>query len=169
MGDALTTRGPEGPTEMDKRALLQARSSCYPTEAHVARMKGKHTSEGRCKLCGAATETYGHIQVGCRQLQEAHRTAHNMVAEAILQAMGQGNGDLEIEAEKTMGEWLGEEGEGRTGIGNFKPDAIIKDQRERRVTVWEFTRGMAEQNEEFERRAEMDNVRGTLQRKQARG
>jgi hypothetical protein len=49
LGYALTKGGTL--TEHDKRAMLQARSACYPTEVHVARMQGRDVTEGRCKLC----------------------------------------------------------------------------------------------------------------------
>ncbi len=47
-------------------------------------------------------ETYGHIQVVCSKLTDARRTAHNMVTEAVLAAIREGNQELEVEVEKTV-------------------------------------------------------------------
>ena len=154
LGYSLTCKGGVL-TEFEKRAMLQARSACFPTEAHLARMNRKDWTEGRCKLCGGAIETYGHIQVGCRKLQDAHRTAHNMVAEATLAAMGLANKDLEIVPETTLGAWRGEGGRVPPEVSAFKPDAFITHKAKKLIIVWEFTRGMAEGDEEFDRRMEM--------------
>jgi hypothetical protein len=154
LGYCLTQRGGT-PTEFEKRAILQARSACFPTEAHLAKMKGKDRSEGRCKLCRGAVETYGHIQVCCRRLQDAHRTAHNIVAEATLKAVGAANRDLEIVPETSLGDWRGEEGNVPLEMRAFKPDAFIMYKAKKTIIVWEFTRGMAEDDGEFDRRTEM--------------
>jgi hypothetical protein len=143
-------------TEYDRRVMMQARSECYPTEAYLARISGKDPREGRCKLCGAAVETYGHIQVVCCKLTDARRTAHNIVTEAVLSAIKEGNQELEVEAEKTVREWMGADGDRvPEDIAGFKPDAIILFKGEKRVVVWEFMRGMVDDEADFEQREEL--------------
>jgi ribonuclease HI len=152
LGYALTAKD-TGLTEADRRAMMQARSGCYPTRSHVARFKGSHGTGVMCELCGRAVETFGHLQTGCCKLTDAHRTAHNMVAEAILGAIHEKCPHLEIEKETTLGDWLGP-GAAPGGIAGFKPDAFIRDSKQKRIVVWEFTRGMSEDEEGIRRREE---------------
>jgi len=152
LGFALTTKG-EGLTDTDRRAMLQARSGCYPTASHTAKFKGKTQAGARCALCGGAIETFGHVQTGCRKLEAEHRTAHNMVAEAWLDAIQERCPHLEIARETTMGEWTGQN-RPHLGMSRFKPDAFIRDRAAKRIGVWEFTRGMAEGEEGLIRREE---------------
>jgi hypothetical protein len=94
-------------------------------------------------------ETYGHIQAGCRELQDDHWTAHNMVAEAILGGIKEGSKGLTVKEETDLGEWFAD---CPWDLRRFRPDAFIVDDKNKRVVVWEFTRGMAEQDADFRAR-----------------
>ncbi len=87
--------------------MMQARSTsnCYPTEAHLAKFKKLGQTTGWCKLCKRHRETYGHVQAGCGELWDAHSTAHNIIAEAILGEIQRGGEHLEVKVECTLGEW----------------------------------------------------------------
>ena len=146
LGFSLVEGTKHGLTEHDVRSMLQARSNCYPTEAYVARNSGKDPSAGVCRLCRRQQETYGHIQVGCTALRDEHRTAHNIVAEAILGGIRKGSKGLVIQAETTLGDWFPD---CPADLQLFKPDAFIVDDKHKRVVVWEFTRGMAEREGDF--------------------
>jgi hypothetical protein len=58
---------------------------------------------------------------------------------------------LEVKPECALGEWMEDCPD---GMQLFRPDAFILDHKRRLLVVWEFTRGMAEQDEEFRRREE---------------
>ncbi len=94
-------------------------------------------------------ETYGHIQAGCRELQDDHSTAHNMVAEAILGGIKACSKGLVVKAETELGEWFPD---CPWDLLRFRPDAFIVDDKNKRVVVWEFTRGMAERDTDFQMR-----------------
>jgi ribonuclease HI len=149
LGYSLVEGSKHGLTEHDTRGMLQARSHCYPTEAYLARNNGKDPATGVCRLCRRQTETYGHVQAGCRELQDDHRTAHNMVAEAILGGIKEGAKGLVVKAETELGEWFPD---CPWDLRRFRPDAFIVDDKNRRVVVWEFTRGMAERDADFRAR-----------------
>ena len=72
-----------------------------------------------------------------------------MVAEAILGGIRKGTKGLTIMAETELGEWYQDCPD---DIKRFRPDAFIVDQDHKRVVVWEFTRGMAEKDDEFQAR-----------------
>ena len=72
-----------------------------------------------------------------------------MVAEAILGGIRKGAKGLTIMAETELGEWFQDCPE---DLLRFRPDAFIVDHDRKRVVVWEFTRGMAEKDTEFQAR-----------------
>ena len=92
----------------------------------------------------------------CCKLTDARRTAHNIVTEAVLAAIREGNQELEVEAERTVREWMGADGHRvPEDIAGFKPDAFIRFKGEKRIVVWEFTQGMVDDEADFERREEL--------------
>ena len=148
LGYSMTEGWQHGLTDFDIRTMMQARANCYPTEVHLAKFK-KGTGTGTCKLCRRHKETYGHVQAGCRELREAHRTAHNIMAEAILGEIKKAADHLDIKTECTLGDW---HPECPADMGAFRPDAFIVDETKMQVVVWEFTRGMADTDEAFQQR-----------------
>ncbi len=80
-------------------SMMQAPSHCYPTDSYMARNSCRDPATGVCRLCRLQVESYGHIQVGCKELQDNHRTTHNIVAEAILGGIRRGSKGLVIMAE----------------------------------------------------------------------
>ncbi len=72
-----------------------------------------------------------------------------MVAEAILGGIKKGSKGLVVMAETDLGEWMPD---CPRDLQRFKPDAFIVDESRKRLVVWEFTRGMAEQESEFRAR-----------------
>ena len=86
----------DGISDWERRAFMQARAACYPTNANL-HMWGKKTSP-TCDLCGGQRETLGHIQTTCTVLGEAgvYHRAHDMVAEAILTAIQTENKALTV-------------------------------------------------------------------------
>jgi hypothetical protein len=149
LGYSLVEGTKHGLTEHDIRSMLQARLHCYPTDAYVTRNSGKDPAAGVCRLCRRQVETYGHIQAGCRELQDEHRTAHNIVAEAILGGIKRGTKGLVVKAETELGEWFPD---CPREMRRFRPDAFIVDEKHKRVVVWEFTRGMADREADFQAR-----------------
>mmetsp|Transcript_69333 Transcript_69333/g.144581 ORF Transcript_69333/g.144581 Transcript_69333/m.144581 type:complete len:1175 (+) Transcript_69333:2-3526(+) len=147
LGHSLTDWG-NGLSEFDRRSMLQGRSCCFPTQCVVARYKKGEVSEA-CKLCGAERETYGHVQVECVELSGAQTLAHDMIAKRLLDEIQRVSPDLEIQREQTLGEWLDE---CPADLASFKPDAFIYSKPLNLIIIWEFTRGMADHDQDFNMR-----------------
>jgi hypothetical protein len=71
------------------------------------------------------------------------------VAEAILGGIRKGSKGLLVKAETELGEWFPD---CPRELRRFRPDAFIVDDKRKRVVVWEFTRGMAERESDFQER-----------------
>jgi ribonuclease HI len=132
----------DGISDWERRAFMQARAACYPSNANL-HMWGMRKSPA-CDLCGGQRETLGHIQTTCTILGEAgvYHRAHDMVAEAILTAIQTENKDVRVSREQTLGKRLG--GGCPPELRRQKPDAFLEwevPQGRKRIWLVDFQRG----------------------------
>eukprot|EP00961_Rhodomonas_salina_P295831 3935818-Rhodomonas_salina.3 len=134
-------------SETDCQSFLQARSMCYPTQTVLASYKpGTKTT---CCLCQKSTETFSHVQTGCRELCDSYRCAHNLVVASILSGIQEHLPDLQISCKTELGSLS------LTcppDLELFKPYAFIINHKSKLLVIFEFTRGMADWNKSFETR-----------------
>jgi len=138
LGEALAS--PDVPP-LAKRDMLQARSFAFPTAAVVSRYTQGKTSAA-CVYCKAEVETFGHFQCACKAFKGARQTAHDTIAEVLIDAVAEHHEGAIVEKDEEMGKTFPGCSE---AVRRLRPDGLIIDHERKEAFVVEFTRGMMEE------------------------